>query len=111
MTEGPMSEVMTESSDLEAAHLVVSDPELWLRGLDLLNELPCHVADTHRVFKSIMRCPREHHVGAPQLLETPQTLEVRSVNEIKEHLVQLDVAVNRIIQPLFNEKQEERISA
>ena len=45
MTKRPMSEVVAEACDLEAAYLVVSDLELWLRGLDLVNELCCEVAD------------------------------------------------------------------
>ena len=52
--------------------------------------------------------PREHHVGAPKLLQTPQTLEVRSVNEIKQRLVKLDVPVNRIIDPLNKERSTQK---
>jgi len=108
MTERPMAKVVAESGDLDALDLMIGDVQLWLGLPDLPNELPAEVADPHRVLKPVMGAPREHHVGAAQLLQAPQSLEMGSVDEVEHELVQHDVPVDRVIDPLQQWKDKEQ---
>lgn len=52
------------------------------------------------VLKSVVCSTGEHPVGAPQLLDVPEALELWSVDDLDHQWVELNVSVDGIIEDL-----------
>ena len=52
------------------------------------------------VLESVVCRSREHPIASPELFDVPQPLELRGVNDLHHQWVELDVAVDRVIEHL-----------
>lgn len=56
------------------------------------------------MFEAVVCGSRKHHVRGSQLFDVPQPLELRGVDDSHQQRMELDVAVDRIIEHLSTSK-------
>ena len=95
-----MSEVVCERCELHEEVFPVADAQLRLLRLQVGQQRVRQVAHADAVLEAVVRGAREHEVARAQLLQVAQALEVGSVDDGHQPGVQVDVAVDGVVQQL-----------
>lgn len=89
---------MLDNPDKNSDYITdMQKPALSRHSQKLTDALP-HLPD--RVLEAVVRSPGEDQVSRSQLLDVAKPLKLRRVNELHQQRVQLDVAVDGVVEHL-----------
>ena len=106
-----MPEVVAQPGDLEAEDVLARDAQRGLLPAQLVAQHAGQVRRAQAVLEAVVRRRREHPVRAAQLLELPQPLELRRVDDAAAERRQRKVLVHGVVEQLAADGQQPRRAA
>ena len=89
---------MHEPGQFDGDNLLLSDFQLRLGLAEGFHEASCEERGADRMLETVVRRARKHKADPAQLPQLAQSLELRCVHDFDAERVQLDVAVDGIIE-------------
>jgi hypothetical protein len=97
--ERPVADVVQQSGQLDAQHILGGDVELRLLRFQVGNEAAGQVRHAHRVLEPRGVAVHVHKVGRPQLLDPLEALEFRRVHDQARYRTQRYGGVDLVVGP------------